>query len=201
MQGSTPMRRGEDVILFLLRDRDAPAKDRWTFSPFGGYGLLANHGKLVFSYPVRGVPIEKFRDDVMLCERMRFRPGRGVLMGRVLHAGSSAPIAGVAVRVEGSEATSQSNSEGWFQLFDLPIGQRMLFAKDSLGDVSAPVGVTDETVDSLELRVAQPGDPDTAPPAREGSAVNARAQRGTRFEGFRLPYDIPPMPYQRSDPG
>jgi hypothetical protein len=197
---STQMRQGEDVVLFLVRGQAAPFKSRWTFSSFKGYGLLANQGKLVFSYFGRGVPIEKFRDDVRMCERLKFQPGRGALMGRILHAGSSMPIVGAAVQVEGSATISRSTSSGWFELFDLPIGQRKLSVRDSLGEVSAPVEVTDEKVDSLDARVAQPGDPDPAARSPETILAEARAKRTPTEEGYLRLYDVAPMPYQRSAP-
>jgi TonB family protein len=195
---STPMRRGDDVILFLVRGRTAPFTNRWTFSSFKGYGLLANQGNLVFSSFGRGVRIEKFRNDVRLCEQMRFHAGRGALMGRVLHAGSSVPITGALVRVEGSKAVSQSASDGWFELFDLPIGQRRLSVKDSLGEVSALVEITDEKVDSLEVRVAQPGDP--GPAARSPETILAESRATGSLEGYLHIYDVTPMPYKRSEP-
>lgn len=196
--GGTPLYRGRDVILFMFRGRTGPFDKRWTFSPYDGYGLLANDGALVFSAYGRGVPIEKFRRDVQLVERMRFNPGRAVLMGRVLHAGSGTPIAGAEVRVEGGASISRSAANGWFELFDLPIGQRRVLVRDSLGEVALPIDLSDEVVDSLELRVAQPRDPDPSPLSSDSILAEARA-RARRSGFFRLE-DVHPMPYLRSDP-
>ncbi len=205
MPGSTPMRRGDDVILFLLHGRSGPPKDRWTFSTYGGYGLLANLGKLVFSHFGRGIPIEKFRDDVRLSARMTFKAGTGILMGRVLHAGSGRPITGAAVRIQGNGAVSQTTPDGWFQLFDIPIGQHRLVVNDSLGEVSAPIEVTDERVDSLEVRIAQPDDAAPATPVQggvpaDGDFGTARPKNSDGFQLLRRPYDVAPMPFRRSDP-
>jgi hypothetical protein len=198
MAGSTPMFRGDNVILFLGRGGTGAFKNwGWSFSSWRGYGLLANEDRLVFSAYGRGVPIEKFRNDVRLVERMRFHAGQGALMGRVLHAGSGRPIAGATVRLE-DNTTTRSGEDGWFEMFDLPIGQSKLFVRDSLGEVSAPVELTDEGVDSLELRIAQPNDPDPRPRSLQLIQEEIRPKNGKG--DLVLPYDVLPLAYQRSEP-
>ncbi len=128
------------------------------------------------------------------------RPGHGALLGRILHAGSGAPIVGAAVRVEGSGGGSHSGAGGRFELVNLQIGQSRLFVVDSLGEVSAPVGVTDEKADSLDVRVAQPGDPDPAPRSPEAILAEVRAKQRASGEGYVPLYDVTPTAYRRSDP-
>lgn len=149
----TPMRVGHGVVLFLSRHIFG-FNDRWSFSPFGGYGLFDEGEHLVFSYPIRGEPVDRFRHRVEWEAWLARHPFEGRVFGHVFADSTDRPLAGARIGLGGQEpATASVDSTGWFEIVGIPIGQRLLRVTGTCPPASGVVDVTDEYADTLEVRV------------------------------------------------
>lgn len=152
--GATPMRVGHAVILFLSHHMNSWFPDQWSFSAFGGgYGLFDESERLVFSYPVRGEPVDRFRRRVEWEAWRPRHPFEGRVFGRVFADSTNRPLIGARIDLAGLNRTTTVDSTGWFELIGVPIGQQLLRVTGHCPAASSIVEITDEFSDTLEVLV------------------------------------------------
>ena len=151
--GSTPMRVGDSVVLFLKRRRGSLEEATWEFSTYAGYGLFDYSGTLVFSRFGRGIPIAQFHRDVDRAAWTRRHPFRGRVRGRVTHSDTGWPASGLCVTASTKDEPSITDSRGLFEILGVPIGLTVLRVTGSSGRAAAVIEISDEFTDSLDVRV------------------------------------------------
>jgi len=151
IEGSIPMNVGDRVVLFVSRPARGQWAGRWQFPTFDGYGLLDRHGRLYCCYGQ--VSQEVLRRDVERAAWPLSHPFAGRIAGRVVHEPAGTPAREVRVTLLGTKFGAATDSAGLFAISGPAIGARYLRFVGPCGAASRLIEVSDEFVDSIEVRL------------------------------------------------
>ena len=150
LPGASTVAADQRAVFFLGRfARDWGREGWWRLTEEGGFEVASGDRISGLGIDLR---LHDFKERVLDAVRPTTDRFVGTILGRVVDAGTSAPIRSAVVEVRGTGKKARVDATGWFEIRRVPIGhQSIAIRAPGRGTIRAVIPVSDEGTDTLTL--------------------------------------------------